>query len=267
MKKLIGEQIETVRQLREEHQFIPAIAETPNSYISKTDMLEEVDQHLTLCHLAQSMVQTEKVPTLPPETFSFHKANKRRRRHRASHRPKTSKNSVRFADEVPRARNTPPRDRPPLRRSSPGELTQSQLNELEHRRRMQSERGSSAPTSPLTQYSDEGDDATVMGYVMATSGRRYRVRAHLDSELDGNKISLDLAQRLGLELEWTWHKAGLDDDGKERIEGIRHVTIEWSTNPTSTLESSDRSMPETTTITCDVYDDLEHSLIFGSSFP
>ncbi|KAK3349768.1 hypothetical protein B0T25DRAFT_570374 [Lasiosphaeria hispida] len=73
LKKVIEEQIETIRQLREELQVAPILLDG----IYSPSGAPAVDPQLTLCHLARSMVDMEEVPSSPPETFTFSRPRRR----------------------------------------------------------------------------------------------------------------------------------------------------------------------------------------------
>ncbi|KAK0707828.1 hypothetical protein B0H67DRAFT_686051 [Lasiosphaeris hirsuta] len=73
LKKVIEEQIEIIRQLREEHRVAPIILDD----VYNSPGAPAVDPQLTLCHLARSMVDMEEVPSSPPETFTFSRPRRR----------------------------------------------------------------------------------------------------------------------------------------------------------------------------------------------
>jgi len=70
LKRIIRSQIETIRQLREDHHYIPVIMESPEAAVA--------DPQLRLCHLAFSMAEKEKAPESSPDTFRFSKPRRRR---------------------------------------------------------------------------------------------------------------------------------------------------------------------------------------------
>ncbi|KAK0617752.1 hypothetical protein B0T14DRAFT_275046 [Immersiella caudata] len=84
LKNEIQEHMETIRQLREEVEYIPPMVRRNTNASERT-----IDSQVTLCHLAHSMVETETVPSSPPETFTFTKL-KRKRHSRISSRTSTT---------------------------------------------------------------------------------------------------------------------------------------------------------------------------------
>lgn len=81
--------METIRQLREETQYIPPTTRRR----ARASNTRTVDPQVTLCHLAQNMVERESVPTTPPETFTFTKPTTKRHRRHSSNRSLVSSSS------------------------------------------------------------------------------------------------------------------------------------------------------------------------------
>ncbi|KAK3935111.1 hypothetical protein QBC46DRAFT_453737 [Diplogelasinospora grovesii] len=88
LKKVIEDQIETIRLLREQDHIIPTkVSATSPSERAASQM---PDQQIALCHLARSMAETQTVPNTPPETFSFSEPAKTHQRQRRRRKQPTS---------------------------------------------------------------------------------------------------------------------------------------------------------------------------------
>ncbi|KAK3316887.1 hypothetical protein B0H66DRAFT_307146 [Apodospora peruviana] len=98
LKRVVEEQAKTIRHLVKERHIGQAVANDTKEASRSSISPRSVDEYRVICHLAQSFVETETVPTAPPEEFSFKEMKRRQRRRR---------NSAAFPGDNPRPPHTP----------------------------------------------------------------------------------------------------------------------------------------------------------------
>ena len=180
--------METIRQLREETQYIPPVTRRSTG-ASDT---RTIDSQVTLCHLAQNMVETERVPTAPPETFTFTKLKRKRRSQRSTNDSSRSPPPRRQRQNVnsPGTPPTPPR----TLRSLPGPLEARQTETEDDASQEKSQPVSpdeppkAIPQEPITPTSISEPASTSALAPASTSGlaSSSKSAAKLGSELHAN---------------------------------------------------------------------------------
>ncbi len=280
--------------LREEHEFAPIVSDNTNARrSSRSSRSRPVDRQLALCHLAQGMVETESVPSAPPETFRFHEQRRDEigRSQRATRGMGMSNQGTLVAESVRvssvraptvRARSVRmPTPGPSIRvRSVPedtvGEApsTPIQPAKVENRSSASSSSDSqdlpvSAATTPDTvvsvhtstkprhRHSNSGDHDTIsVGFVAVQSSMR-RVEAYIDRRRRYNLISSGLVDELGLEVE---HLSG---ENVLYYDEVIHVTQKTKLLWRGDQDQSGGDSGATTVVECYVCEKLQHPLIFG----
>ncbi|KAK0637395.1 hypothetical protein B0T17DRAFT_596695 [Bombardia bombarda] len=286
----VKDQIETIRQLREEHNFFPAVSEDAIWTSRNSVASQVVDQHLTLCHLAQSMVDNGTVPTSSPETFTFPERRRRRQHRRTStaHERQSNRNSVTSTTNMPTSeavrtsrpdgtasRPAPTGDgaqdsashqsvlasMPPIEpitvTQSPAPSSPSMLPSPLSRR--ESDATTSASTSASQPDADNTaglkDDKFVTIWILV--GPIWQcVEARIDRRIRVNLIRRDDAEKLGLHVEELGHVSIALENGR-MVDSVGRTMLQWS------MCSSRKSVAP---ISCIVCKDLDYPLIFGRPF-
>ncbi|KAK4222630.1 hypothetical protein QBC38DRAFT_73840 [Podospora fimiseda] len=211
LKQEIQQQMETIRQLREEHSVVALTTPPPPVAGPKSSSAFNPDQYLVLCHLAESIIETGKIPTAPPPyNYEIPKVSKRKSRHSRrqsaripsrDHRarreipisptssasaPWSTKDHLQYINAEPTPPPSPRAVRPnasgiiPSRRTSSTIGTQSTASTISNESR-QSRRRSLAPIYTAFKKYNHVTIKEIMGHK--------KVRARVDRSIESNLVS------------------------------------------------------------------------------
>lgn len=279
LKKEIADHLETIRQLKEEHQFVPILMAAPRRESTRS----VPDPQMALCHLAQSMVDNKTIPSSPTETFRFTKPPRRRSayvpdanlesfdRRRRSRRVEISQSA---SPQPTQPAATPQPISPPLGRDSsaprPPSILQSVSPQNPERgfftvpippsnsaSQAQLARQSLGPEKPGTDSTSlppqpegqHGKLRKVWGTIRSDSASQ-EIEAHIDPSIDANLISRSLASRMQFDIGANTGKNVSVLRKGEPVENDGSVWFRWNAE----------------TISGYVCPGLEHPVILGRSF-